>query len=109
MIYPPYCDIAQLVVQSGRRADAENGINYLFSILKKGVENEFSDVKLNILGPSVATVPKVNNKYRFRLIIKFKSFARFSALLDNSLLEFNNSVYSKTSTVSVDVNPESII
>jgi primosomal protein N' (replication factor Y) len=83
MIYPPYCDIAQLVVQSTRRTDAENGINQLFSLLKSNVENDFCDVKLNVLGPSVATVPKVNNKYRYRLIIKFRSFARFSDLLDN--------------------------
>ena len=109
MIYPPYCDIAQLVVQSTRRTDAENGINQLFSLLKSNVENDFRDVKLNILGPSVATVPKVNNKYRYRLIIKFRSFARFSDLLDKCLLEYNNSVFAKTSTVSVDINPESII
>ena len=109
MIYPPYCEIAQLVVQSSRRADAENGINHIFSLLKNNVENEFNDVKLNILGPSVATVPKVNNKYRFRLIIKFRSFARFSELLQKCLLEYNDSLFGKNSTVSVDINPESII
>ncbi len=109
MIYPPYCDIAQLVVQSSRRLDAENGINHIFSLLKGNVENDFNDVKLNILGPSVATVPKVNNKYRYRLIIKFKSFARFSELLQKCLLEYNNSLFGKTSTVSVDINPETII
>lgn len=109
MIYPPYCDIAQLVVQSSRRADAENGINHFFALLKNNLETEYSDVKLNILGPSVATVPKVNNKYRFRLIVKFRSFVRFSELLDKCLLEYNNSLFGKTSTVSVDINPESII
>ncbi len=109
MIYPPYCELAQLVVQSTRRADAEQGVNHLFSLIVSCIQNEYSDVKINILGPSVATVPKVNNKYRFRLIIKFRSFARFSELIDECLIEYNSSNHGKNSTVSVDINPESII
>lgn len=109
MIYPPYCDIAMLVVQSTNRSAAEAGINNLFSLIVDNVKSEFNDVKLNILGPSVATVPKVNNKYRYRLIIKFKSFARFSELLDKCLLTYHNSYEGKKTTVSVDINPENII
>ncbi len=109
MIYPPYCDIAMLVVQSTNRNTAEMGVNHLFSLIVDNVNGEFSDVKLNILGPSVATVPKVNNKYRYRLIIKFRSFARFSELLDKCLLTYHNSFEGKKTTVSVDINPENII
>lgn len=109
MIYPPYCDIAMLVVQSINRSAAEAGINNLFCLIVDNVKSEFNDVKLNILGPSVATVPKVNNKYRYRLIIKFRSFARFSELLDKCLLAYHNSYEGKKTTVSVDINPENII
>lgn len=109
MIYPPYCELAMLVVQSESRSDAKAGIDYIFSRLVENVNNEFSDVKLNILGPSVATVPRVNNKYRYRLIIKFKAFNRFAELLNKSLQEYYNSKYGKNTTASVDINPENII
>ena len=109
MIYPPFCEIAVLSVYSLNRTEAENGAKELFRLLVNGVKGDFSDVKLNILGPSVAAIPKINNKYRYRLMIKFKSFARFGALLKASLSEYYQSDFNKTTTVSVDINPENAL
>ena len=109
MIYPPFCEIAVLSVYSLNRTEAENGAKALFRLLVDGVKGEFSDVKLNILGPSVAAIPKINNKYRYRLMIKFKSLARFRALLKSSLAEYYQSDFNKTTTVSVDINPENAL
>ena len=41
--------------------------------IKELLETEYKAVKLIILGPSTAAVAKVNNKYRFRMIIKCKN------------------------------------
>ena len=109
MIYPPFCEIAVFSVYSLNRTEAENGAIELFRLLVNGVKGDFSDVKLNILGPSVAAIPKINNKYRYRLMIKFKSFARFGALLKASLSEYYQSDFNKTTTVSVDINPENAL
>ena len=109
MIYPPFCEIAVLSVYSFKRTDAENGAKEIFNLLVKGVQEAFSDVKLNILGPSVAAIPKINNKYRYRLMVKFKSFSRFRALLQASLSEYYQSEFNKTTTVSVDINPENAL
>jgi len=109
MIYPPYCDLAQIVLNSQSREIAKQAAEYIFNAIVNRINGEYSDVKINILGPAVATVPKVNNKYRYRLIIKFKAFSRFSELLNDSVAEFFNSVLSKKSSISIDINPENIV
>ncbi len=109
MIYPPYCELAQIVLQSQLRESAQRAAHFVFENLKAKVGTEFSDVKINILGPAIANVPKVNNKYRYRLLVKFKSFARFGELLHNVMGEFFESEFSRKSSISVDINPESIV
>ena len=109
MIYPPYCDLAQIVLHSESREKAQAAAYFVFESIKKGVEAEYSDVKINILGPAIANVPKINNKYRFRLLVKFKNFARFGELLHKVIGEFFENDSSKSAGISVDINPESIV
>ena len=109
MIYPPYCEISMIVLSSEYRTEAENAARFIFDSLVDKVQNEYKDVKLNILGPSVANVLKVNNKYRYRLIVKFKNFKRYEDLLNVVMKEYFESSLSKRTSISVDVNPETII
>lgn len=105
MIYPPYCDIAQVSVQATSRADAEKTSADVFNVLAKELKGEYSDIKVKILGPSPASTPKVNNKYRYRLIIKAKNNKRFRELLRKATAVKCD----RDTTVSVDINPETII
>ena len=105
MIYPPYCDIAQVSVTATSKADAEQTCKEVFEALKKGAEGSYSDIPIRILGPAPAATPKINNKYRFRLIIKTKNNRRFRELLR----EATNLKCPRDTSVSVDINPETII
>ena len=69
------------------------------------INNEFKDVKVIILGPSPSSVAKVNNRYRYRLIIKCKYNKRFREMLKGAI----DLKTQKNVTVSVDINPETII
>lgn len=109
MIYPPYCDIALVVVQSSLRSETQKGINYLFEMIKSKIAQNYGDVKINILGPAIAAVPRINDKYRYRMIIKYRSFKRFSQLLNECLLEYNKSNFGQKAPAFADINPESII
>ena len=73
--------------------------------IKKLLETEYKTVKLIILGPSAAAVAKVNNKYRFRMIIKCKNNAEFRKMLREAIDIKTSSEVS----VSVDINPETVI
>ena len=71
-------------------------------------EKSEKDIKMIVLGPTVANVPKVNSKYRYRILIKTKNSAEFRKLMADSLSEFYKNT-DKSVGVFVDINPESVI
>ena len=105
MIYPPYCDICMIYVQSMDSNIARETINVIFTNIRQLVAGDYNDVKLIILGPSPATVPKVNNKYRYRIIIKAKNNSRFREMIRKA----SDIKLKKDTYVGVDINPENII
>lgn len=105
MIYPPYCDICVVSTQSISQTAAENAINGIFLKIKENIKEEYKDIKLIILGPAAASVAKVNNRYRYRMIIKCKNNSKFRKMLKNAI----NIKLSNDTSVSVDFNPETII
>ncbi len=102
MIYPPYCDIISLLVSSENQSTALDAANEVLSNIKTAAQNEFSDVKIIALGPAPAVMPKVNNKYRYTLLIKCKNSKRTRDLIRKAI----SANISKDASISVDVNPE---
>ncbi len=105
MIFPPYCDICMVYVQSYDAVIASDTINEVFTNIKQAVAGEYKDIKLIILGPAPATVPKVNNKYRYRIIIKTKNSSRFREMIRTATeIKLKRDTY-----IGIDINPENII
>ena len=105
MIFPPYCDICMVYVQSFDAGIANDTINDVFSNIKQAVAGDYKDIKLIILGPAPASVPKVNNKYRYRIIIKTKNSSRFREMIRAATdIKLKRDTY-----IGVDINPETII
>ncbi len=108
MVYPPYCDIFMLGVSANGQNSAHFAAKKLFEIIKKIPEKSNNKIKMIILGPTVANVPRVNNKYRYRILIKTKNTSELREYISKALLEFYENC-DKTVSVFVDVNPESVI
>lgn len=105
MIYPPYCDICVVQARAGERKNAETAVNGIFSNIKEMLKDEYADVKLIILGPAPASVPIVNGKYRYRMIIKCKNNKRFREML-RTALEIKRL---PDTAVIADINPDTVI
>ncbi len=105
MLYPPYCDIAMVAVSSADSGLALSSVNKIFDNIRELINGEFNDVKLVILGPSAASVPKVNMRYRYRMIIKCRFNARFRDMIAKATdIKRKNDL-----SVFIDINPESVI
>ena len=105
MIYPPYCDICVVSARADERKNAETAVNGIFGNIKEMLKGEYADVKLIILGPAPASVPVVNGKYRYRMIIKCKNGKRFREMLKKAL-EIKRL---PDTAVIADMNPDTII
>ncbi len=104
-IYPPYCDLVLLYTQSISQEIAKDTAFKVLENIKNNVSGDFSDVKLIVLGPTAATVAKINNKYRYRILIKCKNNKRLRELLRRSV-DFK---MIKDASVMIDINPEVLI
>lgn len=105
MTFPPYCDICVVWTQSSDRALAQDTIREIFDRMRAGIEKEYSDVRLIILGPTTAAMPKVNNRYRYRMTVKCKNNRRFRELLRSAV----DVKLKRDASVTVDINPETVI
>ena len=90
--YPPYYYICDILVTSNDFNTASSGANRI----KKYLDSVLNDDYI-ILGPSVSSIVKLNNKYRFNIMIKYKK----SDKLYESLKVINNI---EIKNVNVDIN-----
>ena len=92
--YPPFCNIVAIRIIS---SDYNVGLIEIEKI-DKYVKNNL-DSKYTILGPSISL--KINNSYKFQLIIKYKD----KELLYETLRNVSNNIKNKKVKLEIDFNP----
>jgi primosomal protein N' (replication factor Y) len=95
--YPPYYYLVSLKVTSKDYENASQEAAKVASYLRKNIEEESI-----VLGPTTSNVFKVNNIYRFQIIIKY----RFDKKLMNALKELDKLfILNKKVNLELDINP----
>lgn len=105
MVYPPYCDICSLMFMSENYMKCNTSASRFLEQIKSAVGEEYSDVKLNVLGPLQPKVAKINNKYRNVITIKCKNNKRFRSMISSLLIAFMKDKLNSGVTVTADINP----
>ncbi len=109
MIYPPFCDICSVMFISEKEEKALIASNKFLSRLKELIETKYNDQKIIVLGPMPPRVSKINNKYRYRIIIKCKNSKQFRAVISELLIEFGKNKDFSVVSIVPDINPENLI
>lgn len=105
MFYPPYCDICSITFSSEQFNKSSDGAKTFFNMLKNAVTGEYSDVKINVLGPIQPRINKISNKYRNIITIKCKNNKRFRQMMSELLVQYMRSTQNSGVTAVVDINP----
>ena len=99
LIYPPFTFISLVKVGGKEFNTTIKEANKIGEYLRRKVDKEI------VLGPSVASLSKINNIYYFEIIIKYKDKEHMIKLLNEvKLLTENNSKIH----VEFDINPISL-
>ncbi|MBR5187030.1 MAG: primosomal protein N' [Clostridia bacterium] len=104
LVFPPFCDIAVFSIGADEETELRNFAKEFSEALAEKQKNAFKDVKMLTFGPFEAPVFKIKNKFRMRIVIKFKNNKRSRALFEELLLEYGKKAAGKIS-LSVDINP----
>lgn len=103
MSYPPFGDIINVVVSGENGNEVKNNI----CRIALDISHAFDDggVEYTLLGPTPAPLSRINNKFRWRFIVKCKASDSV-----RDLLRENVSVSSKSDvTISLDINPNNMM
>ncbi len=105
LTYPPFSDILVVGFLGENKATTISCANDFIERLKVYCADEYKDLPIRTLGPSAALVSKVNNKYRYRIIIKSRNTVRFRSLMSELLKEFGKDKKYRDVTVYADLKP----
>ncbi len=97
--YPPYYYITYVKISSKEYALASNEATKIGTLLRRKLKDSI------ILGPSVCNVFKVNNTYRFGIIIKYKKEDQLYQTLEDVIDHYKSNAKVK---IDIDFNPNSL-
>lgn len=109
MTYPPYCDLCTLSCICEDEARALQSAQQLLSALKTTAQNEYPSLRLIVLPVMPPRIAKMNQKYRYRIIIKCRNSKEFRAMISSLLIRFQTMPQYRDVTFVADINPESLI
>ncbi len=95
LMYPPYFYICNILITSTIFNEARDAANRV----KKFIDTKLDDKEFIVLGPSVSSIVRLNNKYRFNIMIKYKK-------IDNLLpvMKEVNNINIKNVSIDISMN-----
>lgn len=104
-LYPPFAAMCLVgFVSRSARLSAQAAHRFMQEITAT-LREQYPDMPMRILGPSPAGVFKVNNKYRFKLVLKCRNDSRFRTMLMTLLESFGSVKEYRDVTVYADMHP----
>ena len=105
MIYPPYCDLISITFTGENENTTALCSKAFFEIMVELNKTDFKDVKLVALGPTQAKISKINNNYRYRIILKTKNSKNVRLMITTVLKKLSKLKDYKDISIGVDINP----
>jgi len=104
MQYPPFSKIMLINLSSKNEKQLIDNTNNIGNIIKNKIV--IYD-KINMLGPSVCSINKIKNNYRWQIIIKGN--LNYRIMDEIKTIVYSNVTQSTGVKVSIDINPNSLI
>ncbi len=81
LLYPPFCDICVVGFSSSSDEDAYLTAEAFVKLMKNEIAQREYKMPLRVLGPAKCILGRINNRYRYRIIIKFKNNRAFREMM----------------------------
>lgn len=108
MLYPPFATICLVGFVSDSARKSTDAARAFLTEMTAYLRSDYPDIPLRVLGPVPASVFKVSNKYRYKLILKCRNDRRFRKMLGEMLVAFSKERAFSDVTVYADVDPQNI-
>ena len=100
--YPPFCDIIVISFNSIKEDEIKYISNEVYNYLKNNLDENYK-----IFLPMPAPIDKIQNRLRYRIIIKGNITEKTNEILNKCLKQiYERNI--KTTRISIDVNPNNM-
>ena len=104
LLYPPYCDICAVSFSSVMESRVIEGSRFFLELIKEYISSKELKIPLRILGPSPCTLGRINNRFRYRLIIKCRVSPQLREMISVCLGRFFSERKYSEVRISADIN-----
>lgn len=101
---PPFSDLITLTVISETEFGAFSAASRLLEKLVVALDGEYKNIEARVLGPTPASIVKVNNKYRYKVVINTKNNKYVRDLISRLVRDFMQDKQNKNMSVIPDIN-----
>ena len=106
LLFPPFCDICVVGFNGMDEVQTEKAAGIFMQTLHRAAERQKETIPMKAMGPSRAGIYKLNNRYRYRIVIKCRAGKRFKQLLGETLRQVLKQKSFADVTVFADINGE---
>lgn len=106
--YPPFVRMGRIVFRS---ADEQNLIQLNYSLKKafKKQKDNFQNHNLEVLGPSPCPIERINNQYRYHILMKAQNHASMLKVVKFIYKLFKNFPQHDKIKIEIDIDPTQIL
>lgn len=104
LLFPPFCDICAINFSSLMESRVIEGSREFLQILKTYIKENNIRIPLRVLGPAPCTLERINNRYRYRLIIKCRLSKELRDMVFSCLDSFHKLKKYAEVRVTADIN-----
>ena len=109
LVYPPYCDLCVIGFVGVDETIVKFAAREALDLIRKQTDGKYKGEKIIALGPMPARVAKVNNKFRYRLIIKCRNSVNFRKMISEIIIALGKDNRFSSVTAYADINPDSTV
>lgn len=104
LIYPPFCDICVIGFSADMESKAISASKWVTGIIGEYIRDHEIKFPLRAIGPAPCTLEMINNKYRYRLILKTRNNKDFRNMIRYVLDEFYKNNDFRSVHIYADIN-----
>lgn len=109
MLYPPFADLCVVGFVGADEAKVRASSVDFMQKLRQVAQKDYPEQPLRVLNPSPALIGRMNNKYRYKLLIKCRNSRRLRKMISRLLIWFPTRREHAGITAFSDLNPDSIL
>lgn len=109
MLYPPFADILVIGFVGVNEQKVKEAANFFTYSLTELAKKEYAEIPLRVLQAAPAHISKINNKYRYRMILKCRNTKRMREMIASLLEQYPKKREFQEVTVYADSNPYTIL